>query len=260
MACVTDYPHHLLAADYEDGLPRKRRKLATSWDILPSGHKVQQYLDFIGQIAGKGIGEAASPRPLSEEYSSDHASSVSPSSSPNSSGEGDRLSLRYESPQWRNDGKEGHYVFAIGDNLTSRYKILSKMGQGTFGQVVECWDRKLKDFVAIKIVRGLQKYREEAQIEIDALNEVAKHDKSGKRRSYGKYFIHGTRLDWPEGATSRESIRAVRKLPKLGNLIMQYVDHSAGLLIDLVQGLLKFDPSERLTAQEALRHPFFRKY
>lgn len=41
------------------------------------------------------------------------------------------------------------------------------------------------------------------------------------------------------------------------NLVMQHVDHSAGALIDLLQGLLRFDPSERLKAREALRHPFF---
>jgi dual-specificity kinase len=43
------------------------------------------------------------------------------------------------------------------------------------------------------------------------------------------------------------------------NLIMQHVDHSGGLLIDLLQGLLKFEPTERLTAKEALKHPFFRE-
>ncbi|KAJ0793789.1 putative dual-specificity kinase [Helianthus debilis subsp. tardiflorus] len=41
------------------------------------------------------------------------------------------------------------------------------------------------------------------------------------------------------------------------NLVMQHVDHSAGALIDLLQGLLRFDPAERFTAREALRHPFF---
>uniref|UniRef100_A0A2P2LFC6 Serine/threonine-protein kinase AFC1 n=1 Tax=Rhizophora mucronata TaxID=61149 RepID=A0A2P2LFC6_RHIMU len=30
-----------------------------------------------------------------------------------------------------------------------------------------------------------------------------------------KYFRRGTRLDWPEGATSRESMKAVWKLPRL---------------------------------------------
>ena len=109
-------------------------------------------------------------------------------------------------------------------------------------------------------------------------------------RNAEKYVRRG-RLDWPEGATSRESIKAVMKLPRLQvclifnfltilqkkqnelfitdigphfflhkylqNLIMQHVDHSAGDLIHLLQGLLRFDPSERLTAKEALRYPFF---
>ncbi|OVA18264.1 Protein kinase domain [Macleaya cordata] len=72
-----------------------------------------------------------------------------------------------------------------------------------------------------------------------------------------KYFRRGTRLDWPEGANSRDSMRAVWKLPRLQNLVMQHVDHSAGDLIDLLQGLLRYDPAERLKAREALRHPFF---
>ncbi|XP_072954304.1 serine/threonine-protein kinase AFC1-like isoform X2 [Typha angustifolia] len=73
-----------------------------------------------------------------------------------------------------------------------------------------------------------------------------------------KYFRRGgLRLDWPEGASSRESMRAVWKLPRLQNLVMQHVDHSAGDLIDLLQGLLRYDPNQRLKAREALRHPFF---
>ncbi|XP_068669454.1 serine/threonine-protein kinase AFC1-like isoform X2 [Aristolochia californica] len=72
-----------------------------------------------------------------------------------------------------------------------------------------------------------------------------------------KYFKRGMRLDWPDSATSRESMRAVWKLPRLQNLVMQHVDHSAGDLIDLLQGLLRYDPDERLKAREALRHPFF---
>uniref|UniRef100_A0A1D1XP77 dual-specificity kinase n=1 Tax=Anthurium amnicola TaxID=1678845 RepID=A0A1D1XP77_9ARAE len=72
-----------------------------------------------------------------------------------------------------------------------------------------------------------------------------------------KYFRRGLRLNWPEGAACRESMRAVWKLPRLQNLVMQHVDHSAGDLIDLLQGLLRYDPSERMKAREALRHPFF---
>ncbi|KAF9680880.1 hypothetical protein SADUNF_Sadunf06G0167600 [Salix dunnii] len=353
------------------------------------------------------------------------------------------------SPPWRPDDKDGHYVFAIGENLTPRYRILSKMGEGTFGQVLECFDNEKKEGVAIKIVRSIHKYREAAMIEIDVLQRLARHDfgstrcvqirnwfdyrnhicivfeklgpslydflrknsyrsfpidlvrelgrqllesvacvwtilatllleyfipyhallryatpmhhlmflsRSTKDGSYfknlpkssaiklidfgsttfehqdhnyvvstrhyrapevilglgwnypcdiwsvgcilvelcsgealfqthenlehlammekvlgplpqhmviradrraEKYFRRGVRLDWPEGATSRESMRAVTKLPRLPNIIMQHVDHSGGDLIDLLQGLLRYDPAERLKAREALRHPFF---
>ncbi|KAI7732327.1 hypothetical protein M8C21_010066, partial [Ambrosia artemisiifolia] len=384
------------------------------------------------------------------------------------------------SPPWREDDKDGHYMFAIGDNLTSRYKIHGKMGEGTFGQVLECWDKERKEMVAVKIVRGIKKYREAAMIEIDVMEmervtefpmsnvdigprkrqrigwdvvhpappkilsrsesliscvqlrnwfdyrnhicivfeklgpslydflrknnyrsfpidlvrEIGRqlleciafmHDlrlihtdlkpenillvspeyikvpdykgssRSPKDSSYSKRipkcsaikvidfgsttydrpdqsyivstrhyrapevilglgwsypcdiwsvgcilvelcsgealfqthenlehlammervlgflpqhmlrkadrhadkYIRKGRLDWPEGATSRESIKAVQKLPRLQNLIMQHVDHSAGDLIHLLQGLLRYDPVDRLTAREALRHPFF---
>ncbi|GFZ21205.1 serine/threonine-protein kinase AFC1 [Actinidia rufa] len=77
---------------------------------------------------------------------------------------------------------------------------------------------------------------------------------------HAEKYVRRGRLDWPEGATSRESIKAVLKLHRLqvvANLVMHHVDHSAGDLIDLLQGLLRYDPSLRITAHQALRHPFF---
>lgn len=85
------------------------------------------------------------------------------------------------SPPWRPDDKEGHYIFAVGENITPRYRILSKMGEGTFGQVLECLDNEKKEPVAIKIVRSISKYREAAMIEIDVLQKLARHDVGGSR-------------------------------------------------------------------------------
>ena len=42
------------------------------------------------------------------------------------------------------------------------------MGEGTFGRVLECWDRKNKDYCAIKVVRAIRKYRDAAMIEVMA--------------------------------------------------------------------------------------------
>lgn len=421
---MTEFPH-----THMDRRPRKRPRLG--WDV-PQQPKAQLGLNC-GQEVGNVTSFASARAPSDHTTSSLFLKGVA----------------RNGSPPWRDDDKDGHYMFALGENLTSRYKIHSKMGEGTFGQVLECWDRERKEMVAIKIVRGIRKYREAAMIEIEVLQQLGRHDKIGNRcvqlrnwfdyrnhicivfeklgpslydflrknnyrsfpidlvREIGrqllecvafmhdlrlihtdlkpenillvsseyvkvldykassrspkdssyykkvpkssaikvidfgsttyerqdqnyivstrhyrapevilglgwsypcdiwsvgcilvelcsgealfqthenlehlammervlgpipphllkkvdrhavKYVRRGGWLDWPEGATSRESIRAVMKLPRLQNLIMQHVDHSAGDLINLLQGLLKYDPSERLTAREALKHSFF---
>ena len=76
---------------------------------------------------------------------------------------------------------------------------------------------------------------------------------------HSEKYVRKGRLNWPEGCASRDSMKAVMKLPRLQNLVMQNVDHSGGEFIDLLQGLLRYDPACRLTAQEALRHPFLRE-
>ncbi|KAJ6809361.1 serine/threonine-protein kinase AFC2 isoform X1 [Iris pallida] len=59
------------------------------------------------------------------------------------------------------------------------------MGEGTFGQVLECWDRERKEMVAIKIIRSIKKYREAAMIEVDVLQQLVKHDKNASRVHLG---------------------------------------------------------------------------
>ncbi|KAK3005259.1 hypothetical protein RJ639_017025 [Escallonia herrerae] len=335
-----------------DRRPKKRPRLA--WDIsqTPKAQSGIYYGQEVGNVSSFGH----------SRVHSDHASLFV------------KGLTQKGSPPWRDDDKDGHYLFELGENLTSRYKILRKIGEGTFGQVLECWDREVKEMVAIKVVRSIKKYREAAMIEIDVLQMLGRYDRNGSRcvqirnwfdyrnhicivfeklgpslfdflrknnyrsfpvdlvREIGRQllecvaFLHDMRLihtdlkpenilfvspdyikvpdykgealfqthenlehlammervlgplpqnmlkrvdrhaekyvrrgrlGWPEGATSRESIKAVLKLPRLQNLVMQHVDHSAGDLIDLMQGLLRYDPSARMTAHEALRHPFF---
>lgn len=91
------------------------------------------------------------------------------------------MAARYVSPPRREDDREGHYIFNLGENLTPRYKILSKMGEGTFGRVLECWDRQTREYVAIKVVRSIHKYRDAAMIEVDILQRVAKNEKASSR-------------------------------------------------------------------------------
>ncbi|KAF3324689.1 serine/threonine-protein kinase AFC2-like protein [Carex littledalei] len=411
-----------------DQRPRKRQRRV--WDVLPENLTAQLGL-FCAQEAG-AVPELKS----------------------------DKEFVRFSSPPLREDDKNGRYVFAVGDNLTSR--LIDQLFDasflvcvlGTFGQVLECWDRESKEMVAIKIIHGIKQHMDDTRIEIGILQQLGKYEPARSRcvqvRNWFEYrnhicivfeklgpslfdflrennyrgfpidlvrefarqlldivaFLHdlrlihtdlkpenvllvspeyikvpdykllrhlylllhspkegsyymrlpksssikvidfgGTtvdspqntyvvstrhyrapevilglgwgypcdiwsvgciivelcsgdvlfqthedlehlammekvlgplpghmlrradrhaekfvkrgRLNWPEGCMSVKSMEAVLKVPRLKNIVRENVDHSASDLVDLLHGLLRYDPSDRLSAREALRHPFF---
>lgn len=55
-------------------------------------------------------------------------------------------------------------------------KIERLLGQGTFGKVVQCYDKKDRCYVAIKIIRAIPKYRDASKIEIRVLNALREND------------------------------------------------------------------------------------
>eukprot|EP00252_Welwitschia_mirabilis_P021609 TRINITY_DN5584_c0_g1_i2.p1 TRINITY_DN5584_c0_g1~~TRINITY_DN5584_c0_g1_i2.p1 ORF type:complete len:179 (-),score=28.46 TRINITY_DN5584_c0_g1_i2:159-695(-) len=91
------------------------------------------------------------------------------------------------------------------------------------------------------------------------LGPLPQHMIKNADQRFGKYFKWGKRLNWPEGAASRESIRSVQKLSSLKSIVMKHADRSVSVFTNLLEGLLKFEPTERLTAQEALNHVFFKE-
>ncbi|KAH8604982.1 Protein kinase domain [Trypanosoma vivax] len=75
--------------------------------------------------------------------------------------------------------EEGHFYVVLGEDIdasTQRFKILSLLGEGTFGKVVEAWDRKRKEYCAVKIVRNMPKYTRDAAIEIRYMEQVRNRD------------------------------------------------------------------------------------
>src|SRR5277367_2056010 len=56
------------------------------------------------------------------------------------------------------------------------------LGQGTFGKVVEAWDKKKKTKCAVKIIRSVQKYRDASRIELRVLSTLALNDRTNKNK------------------------------------------------------------------------------
>ncbi|KAF9887388.1 dual specificity protein kinase kns1 [Aspergillus nanangensis] len=80
------------------------------------------------------------------------------------------------------DDDDGHYVVTPNTPLTERYSIIKLLGQGTFGKVVEAFDKQRKTRVAVKIIRSIQKYRDASRIELRVLSTLASNDKSNRNK------------------------------------------------------------------------------
>lgn len=60
--------------------------------------------------------------------------------------------------------------------------IIKLLGQGTFGKVVEAFDKQRKARCAVKIIRSIQKYRDASRIELRVLSTLASNDKANRNK------------------------------------------------------------------------------
>lgn len=97
------------------------------------------------------------------------------------------------------DDDDGHYIVTPNTALTDRCKspsqsesllhadkitddIIKLLGQGTFGKVVEAYDKRKKTKCAVKIIRSVQKYRDASRIELRVLSTLALNDKDNRNK------------------------------------------------------------------------------
>ncbi|XP_068120855.1 dual specificity protein kinase CLK2-like isoform X2 [Hyperolius riggenbachi] len=93
------------------------------------------------------------------------------------------------------DDVEGHLIYRNGDWLQERYEIVSTLGEGTFGRVVQCLDhRRGGNRVALKIIKNVEKYKEAARLEINVLEKIIEKDPENKYlcvRMFDWFDYHG---------------------------------------------------------------------
>ncbi|XP_070508694.1 uncharacterized protein [Chironomus tepperi] len=78
----------------------------------------------------------------------------------------------FRAPEVRDDA-DGHLIYHAGDMIQNRYKILATLGEGTFGRVVKVKDSESDQTMALKVIKNVEKYREAAKLEINALEKLA---------------------------------------------------------------------------------------
>ncbi|KAF4077277.1 hypothetical protein AMELA_G00206180 [Ameiurus melas] len=89
------------------------------------------------------------------------------------------------------DDEEGHLIYHNGQVLRARYEIVSTLGEGAFGKVVECIDHTNRNAtrVALKIIKNQERYREGALIEVEVLKQMNMLDSENR-------FACVRMLDW----------------------------------------------------------------
>lgn len=95
--------------------------------------------------------------------------------------------------------KDGHYVYQDGDVFGgNRFVVEQLLGQGTFGKVLKCYDiassaatesqthawnstgSMQPKYVAVKVIRAIDRYREAAKTELRVLQAILENDPHGQ--------------------------------------------------------------------------------
>lgn len=73
-----------------------------------------------------------------------------------------------------------HFSWSKNMLLDSRYRMVKLLGDGTFGRVLLAQDERDRRQVAIKVIRDVKRYAENAKIEADILKDIRQRDPRGE--------------------------------------------------------------------------------
>ncbi|TPX30352.1 hypothetical protein SmJEL517_g06068 [Synchytrium microbalum] len=78
------------------------------------------------------------------------------------------------------DDARGDYNLTPRDHVAYRYEIVGLLGKGSFGQVVKCYDHKMKQMVALKIIRNKKRFEKQGVVEVKVLDRLKQEDVEDK--------------------------------------------------------------------------------
>lgn len=96
----------------------------------------------------------------------------------------------------KNEDREGCLVWRQGDEIRDkRYRVIDAAGQGTFGTVLDVYDTKHRERIALKVIRSVKRYLDAAYIEIEILEKLRKLDPQRGSMVVRLYGAFSTRIN-----------------------------------------------------------------
>ena len=81
---------------------------------------------------------------------------------------------RLGKPAW--DDEHYDYILTPGEEINDRFVVRGRIGRGSFGQVVKCFDREARRDVALKIIKSKEVFRMQAMTEVTILKLIRESD------------------------------------------------------------------------------------
>lgn len=79
------------------------------------------------------------------------------------------------------DNDKNEYITEEGQHIAYRFEITNRLGKGSFGQVFKCFDHKLKETVALKVLRNKKRLYKQGLIEAKILEQLRDNDPEDKK-------------------------------------------------------------------------------
>ena len=90
------------------------------------------------------------------------------------------------------DTECNEYLSRINEHLADRYEVIKKLGKGSFGVVLKCFDHKLKEYVALKILKNKKRLYKQGLVEaklVKHLNDLDPEDKKNIIRRLDQFVF-----------------------------------------------------------------------
>lgn len=86
----------------------------------------------------------------------------------------------FETKVYGFDDNNGSYITVVHDHIAYRYEVLNIIGKGTFGVVLQAFDHKTQQKVALKVIRNQARFHTQAKEEIKILTKLLDNDAGDK--------------------------------------------------------------------------------
>ena len=90
------------------------------------------------------------------------------------------------------DSECNEYISRMNEHLGYRYEVTKKVGKGSFGVVLKCYDHKEREYVALKILKNKKRLYKQGLVEarlVKHLNDKDPEDKKNIIRRWDQFVF-----------------------------------------------------------------------